>query len=59
VLPDGVFARVNGAVEFVTLPPPSSDEVLAVLVRIVARLERLLRPGLRALHAGVHLHAKK
>jgi hypothetical protein len=31
--------------------------VLAVLVRIVARLERLLRPGLRALHAGVHLHA--
>ena len=51
VLPDGVFARINGAVEFVTLPPPSADEVLAVLARIVARLTRLLRPRLAGLQA--------
>jgi hypothetical protein len=51
VLPDGVFARVNGAVEFVTLSAPSPDEVLAVLARIAARLMRLLRPRLLALQA--------
>jgi hypothetical protein len=51
VLPDGVFARINGAVEFVALPPPSPDDVLALLARIVARLERLLRPRLLTLQA--------
>jgi hypothetical protein len=50
-LPDGVFARVNGAVEFVALSAPSPDEVLAVLGRIVARLMRLLRPRLLDLQA--------
>jgi hypothetical protein len=46
ILPDGVFVRDDGGVRFVELPPPSDDEVMEVLRRVVARLERLLRPRL-------------
>ena len=46
VVPDGVFVRDDGGVCFVELAPPSDDEVMAVLRRVVARLERLLRPRL-------------
>src|SRR5258708_3854304 len=47
-IPDGVFVRKNGSVGFVELAPPSDDDVMAVLRRIVARLEQLLRPRLTA-----------
>jgi hypothetical protein len=47
-IPDGVFVRENGTVRFVELAPPSDDDVMAVLRRAVARLERLLRPRLMA-----------
>ncbi len=46
LVPDGVFVREEGSVRFVELLPPSDDEVVAVLRRVVARLERLLRPRL-------------
>jgi hypothetical protein len=46
VIPDGVFVRQNGHVRFVALAPPSDEDVLAVLRRMVVRLERLLRPRL-------------
>src|SRR5216684_1183562 len=46
VIPDGVFVRQNGNVRFVALAPPSDEDVLAVLRRMVVRLERLLRPRL-------------
>lgn len=46
VIPDGVFVRDDGGVRFVELAPPSDDEVMEVLRRVVARLERLLRPRL-------------
>jgi hypothetical protein len=46
VIPDGVFVRENGSVHFVALAPPSDDEVMAVLRRIVARLDDLLGPRL-------------
>jgi hypothetical protein len=51
VIPDGVFVRENGGVRFVELAPPSDDEVMAVLGRVVARLERVLRPRLVAAQA--------
>jgi len=50
-IPDGVFVRENGRVRFVELAPPSDDDVMAVLRRAVARLERLLRPRLVAAQA--------
>ena len=46
VIPDGVFVRDDGGVRFVDLAPPSDDEVMEVLRRVVGRLERLLRPKL-------------
>jgi len=49
-IPDGVFVRENGRMRFVELAPPS-DDVMAVLRRAVARLERLLRPRLVAAQA--------
>ena len=51
VIPDGVFVRENGSVRFVALAPPSDDEVMAVLRRIVARLDDLLRPRLASAEA--------
>src|SRR5216684_4843608 len=51
VIPDGVFVRESGSVRFVELAPPSDDEVMAVLRRVVARLERLLRPRLMVAQA--------
>ena len=51
VIPDGVFVREEGGVRFLPLPPPSDEEVLAVLRRIVSRLEPLLRPKLEAARA--------
>jgi putative transposase len=50
-IPDGVFVRQNSSVRFVELAPPSDDDVMAVLRRAVARLERLLRPRLMAAQA--------
>jgi putative transposase len=50
-IPDGVFVRENGSVRFVDLAPPSDGDVMAVLRRAVARLERLLRPRLVAAQA--------
>ena len=44
VIPDGVFARGGGKVGFSQLGALSDDEVKAVLLRIVTRLLRLLRP---------------
>jgi hypothetical protein len=38
-------------VRFVALAPPSDDDMMAVLRRVVARLDRLLRPRLMAAHA--------
>ena len=46
VIPDGVFVRDDAGVRFVELAPPSDDEVMDVLRRVAARLERLLRPRL-------------
>jgi hypothetical protein len=46
VIPDGVFVRQNDNVRFVALAPPSDEDVVAVLRRMVVRLERLLRPRL-------------
>jgi len=51
VIPDGVFVREGGGVRFVELAPPSDDEVMEVLRRVVARLERLLRPKLASTEA--------
>jgi hypothetical protein len=51
VIPDGVFVREDGSVRFVELAPPSDDDVMAVLSRVVGRLERLLRPRLIAAQA--------
>src|SRR5882724_1454286 len=51
VIPDGVFVRENGSVHFVALAPPSDDEVMAVLRRIVARLDDLLGPRLASAEA--------
>jgi len=51
VIPDGVFVRESGSVRFVELAPPSDDDLMAVLRRVVARLERLLRPRLMAAQA--------
>src|SRR5712675_86832 len=51
VTPDGVFVRENGSVRFVALAPPSDDEVMAVLRRIVARRDDLLRPRLASAEA--------
>src|SRR6266849_2476521 len=51
VIPDGVFVRESGSVRFIELAPPSDDDVMAVLRRAVARLERLLRPRLMAAHS--------
>jgi hypothetical protein len=51
VIPDGVFVLEDGSVRFVELEPPSDDDVMAVLRRGVARLERLLRPRLTAAQA--------
>jgi len=48
-IPDGVFVREKGRV--VELAPPSDDDVMTVLRRAVARLERLLRPRLVAAQA--------
>jgi len=48
IIPDGVFVREDGQVRFVGLAPPCGDAVMAVLRRIVARLEPLLRPRLAA-----------
>ncbi len=48
IIPDGVFVREDGQVRFVGLAPPCDDAVMAVLRRIVARLEPLLRPRLAA-----------
>jgi hypothetical protein len=46
-----VFVREDDGVRFVELAPPSDDEVMAVLRRVVARLERLLRPRLASREA--------
>ena len=51
-IPDGMFVRENSSVRFVELAPPSDDDVMAVLRRAVARLERLLRPRLMAAQAN-------
>src|SRR6267142_2255787 len=51
VIPDGVFVQEVGSVRFVELAPPSDDDLMAVLRRAVARLERLLRPRLMAAQA--------
>ena len=51
VIPDGVFVRENSNVRFVALAPPSDDEVMAVLGRIVARFDDLLRPRLASAEA--------
>jgi hypothetical protein len=51
IIPDGVFVRENGSVRFVALAPPSDDDVMAVLRRIVARLDDLLRPRLASAEA--------
>ena len=40
------LVRQDGNVRFVALAPPSDEDVLAVLRRMVVRLERLLRPRL-------------
>jgi hypothetical protein len=48
IIPDTVFVREDGQVRFVGLAPPCDDAVMAVLRRIVARLEPLLRPRLAA-----------
>ena len=50
-IPDGVFVRESGRVRFVELAPPSDDDVMTVLRRAVARLERLLHPRLVAAQA--------
>jgi hypothetical protein len=52
IIPEGVFVRENGEVRFVALAPPSDEEVLAVLRRMVVRLQRLLRPGLATAEDG-------
>jgi len=36
VIPDGVFVREDDGLRFVELAPPSDDEVMAVLRRVVA-----------------------
>jgi len=51
VIPDGVFVRENATVRFVALAPPSDGDVMAVLRRIVARLDGLLRPRLASAEA--------
>jgi hypothetical protein len=51
VIADGVFVQEDGSVRFVELAPPSDDDLMAVLRRVVARLERLLRPRLMAAQA--------
>src|SRR5256886_4079984 len=51
VIPDGVFVEEDGSVRFAELAPPSDDDVMAVLRRAVARLDRLLRPRLMAAQA--------
>ncbi len=48
---NGVFVRESGRVRFVELAPPSDDDVMTVLRRAVARLERLLHPRLVAAQA--------
>jgi hypothetical protein len=51
VIPDGVFVREESGVRFHSLAPPSDEDVLVVLRRIVSRLEPLLRPRLEAARA--------
>jgi hypothetical protein len=51
VIPDAVFVRENGSVRFVALAPPSDDEAMAVLRRIAACLDDLLRPRLASAEA--------
>ena len=47
-IPDGVFVREDGQVQFVALSAPTDDDVKAILERIVVRAQKLLRPILEA-----------
>jgi hypothetical protein len=43
LVPDGVFVAVEGAVDFVALPPPTPQEVERLVQHLAQRLTRLLR----------------
>jgi hypothetical protein len=48
VLPDGVWIREAGGLQFVKLAKPTDEEVQQILLRIEQRVRKLLKPGLEA-----------